>query len=156
MKSLLVLSLVFFSSWLQASPLVQGKTFQDWGGNCEIVNDQKVCYLQQMLMENNKPLLISILGYSVDSNQLTLVFDLPKNFLPSTTLSLKVDKKKAIYFEGQCSQNKCTAGFALDKNMLKQLKRGKQATLSYQTKQKNTRKLPVSLMGVSAGLASIH
>jgi invasion protein IalB len=150
------LVVTFFFSPMVFASFVQGQQFQHWGGNCEIVDKQRVCYLQQILTENKKPLLVTVIGYTAEKKYPTLFLELSASVQLNKTIALRVDRKKAIYFDVQCEKGKCMAGFGMDALMLKQFKKGRRAVLSYTNHQGHKRELPISLMGVTAGLKALQ
>lgn len=147
---------VFFFSPIVFASSVQGLQFKNWGGNCEIVDKQEVCYLQQILIENKKPLLVTVIGYTDKKKYPTLFLELSADIQPNKSVALRVDRKKAIYFDAQCKNGKCMAGFGMDALMLKQFKKGRRAILSYTNHQGGKRELPISLMGITAGLKALQ
>lgn len=141
---------------------IQGQRFQDWGGNCEVIEREQVCYLQQILTERNKPLLVSVIGYTQGKRYPTLVVELNGQADLNKGLFLQIDQKTKIRFTGKCQKSVCTAGFTLDAPMLKQLKKGRKAMFTYTptTEKAKTRpkarQLPISLMGITAGLQALR
>lgn len=133
---------------LQANT-IQGMRFQDWGGNCS----HQVCYLQQVLSKGEQPYMVTVIGYAQGKPHPTVIFELPPHADVKAGVSLSVDNKAAIKFSGDCQKNICRAGFALDRRMMKQFKKGRRATVTFISKStKKPEALPVSLMGVSKGL----
>ncbi|MGV6809000.1 MAG: invasion associated locus B family protein [bacterium] len=135
---------------------IQGQRFQDWGGNCEMIEREQVCYLQQILTERNKPLLVSVIGYTQGKRYPTLVVELNGQADLKKGLFLQVDQKTKIRFTGKCQKKVCTAGFTLDAPMLKQLKKGRKAMFTYTPNTGKTRQLPISLMGITSGLQALR
>ncbi len=152
---------VFTSSqaWAANTPItsIQGKQFKDWGGNCERTqNNQPVCYLEQVLSQGNNQLMVSVIGYPPGQNSPTVVFELPAKVHAPAGFSLQVDNNPPIRFKGTCTAERCTAGFALDQVMLQQFKKGRQAIMTYTpAPHQPVVQLPLSLLGITAGLAAI-
>ncbi|HHC73947.1 MAG TPA: hypothetical protein ENK78_02580 [Thiothrix sp.] len=152
--SLLVLVSLTLNSANAAN--IQGQRFQDWGGNCEVIEREQVCYLQQILTERNKPLLVSVIGYTQGKRYPTFVVELQGQADLNKGLFLQIDQNTKLRFTGSCQKQVCTAGFTLDAKMLKQLKKGRKAMLTYTPKVGKTRKLPISLMGITSGLQALR
>ena len=153
LKGLLLAGLLGGSLVAQAAGSIQGMRFGDWGGNCE----GQMCYLQQVLSQGDKPLLVTAIGYAPGKPLPTIIFDLPAGSAPQQGLELQVDAKPPIKFKGACDKAACRAGFALDERMLHQFRKGSKATLSVrlEPKQKPV-KLPLSLMGFTKGLSMLR
>ncbi|HPE62340.1 MAG TPA: invasion associated locus B family protein [Thiolinea sp.] len=137
---------------------LQGQRFQDWGGNCETGDQNRtVCYLEQVLSHNDRPLMITVIGYAPGNAMPTIFFELPKTIDIRNGIQLQVDNQAPIRFQGHCDETRCTAGFALDRNILAQFRKGRKATVSYQGATNGQQvQLPLSLMGISAGLNALQ
>ncbi|HPQ94506.1 MAG: invasion associated locus B family protein [Thiothrix sp.] len=137
---------------------LQGQRFQDWGGNCEAgAYNRNICYLEQVLSHNDQPLMITVIGYAPGKPMPTIFFELPKDIAIQNGITLQVDNQAPIRFQGQCNETRCTAGFALDQKILAQFRKGRRATVSYQGQADSRQvQLPLSLMGISAGLNALQ
>lgn len=150
MKPLLVGGLLLLAGIESRAADIQGMRFQDWGGNCV----DKVCYIQQVLSKGEEPYMVTVIGYAQGNPYPTVIFELPKETNVKDGITLKVDSKASITFSGDCDEKGiCRAGFALDPRMMKQFKKGRQATVSFtRGKDKQQESLPLSLMGITHGL----
>lgn len=86
----------------------------------------------------------------------TLAFELPPNIHLPAGFTLSMGNQTVARFQGKCTPQICNASVSLTPQLVTQFQRGREATLSYQSlpKQKPVN-LPLSLMGITAGLNSL-
>ncbi|TXH68211.1 MAG: hypothetical protein E6Q83_14050 [Thiothrix sp.] len=149
--SLLVLSLN-----TQAAGNIQGKRFQDWGGNCQATQQGQHCYLEQVLHDGEQKVMISVIGYLPGQKVPSMAFELPPNIHLPAGFTLSMNERPVTRFKGKCSVQRCTASFQLTTPLVQQFQKGQAATLSYlSTPNQRPVSLPLSLMGITAGLRAL-
>lgn len=150
-------SLLLLSSHLQAAGNIQGNRFQDWGGNCQVLEQGRHCYLEQVLQDGEQRVMISVIGYIPGQNSPTMAFELPPNIHLPAGFTLKMNERPITRFKGKCTPQRCTASVQLTPQILQQFQKGQAAGLSYlSTPHKRPVNLPLSLMGISAGLKALR
>jgi invasion protein IalB len=151
-----LLALGLCSSAAQAAGNIQGKRYQDWGGNCQTTDQGQHCYLEQVLFDGEQKVMISVIGYLPGQKIPSMAFELPPNINLSKGFTLSVNDKPITRFKGQCISQRCTASFHLTPQILQQFQRGQAANLSYiSTPNQRPVNLPLSLLGISAGLNAL-
>lgn len=144
---------------LSAAP-EDGKTFKDWKVKCDTIpgKDEKICHIQQLITdkENDNPIMVVAVGYLPELTDPTFIVTLPLGVLLPPGLSLQIDENKAIGFPYEvCDQVGCRAGFDIKDDILKQLKAGSQAKLTFANMQRKTITVPISLSGFTGGINSL-
>ncbi len=136
----------------------KGKRFKAWSGNCEPGQQAaEVCYLEQVLMQNGEEALRAIIGYARGRPNPTVFFELPLGADIEAGVTLQVDNAETIRFRGRCTQLRCSAGFIMDQTIRQQFIKGRKAAVSYMPASgQEPIVLPVSLMGVTAGLNALQ
>lgn len=139
---------------------IQNKRFGDWGGNCQASQQSgKVCYLEQTVSKKGvkKPLMVTVIGYAPGKPHPTVIIELPNIVDMPKGVHLMVDQNEPVSFKGDCNAKGCRSGFALDAKMTRQFKKGRKAVVAFTRKgQKKPTLLPISLMGVTAGLNALR
>ena len=138
---------------------IEGKRFKAWQGGCEVLSDnQEVCYLEQEVADSRGQLLLrAVLGYAPGRPHPTVYFELPAGIHIESGVSLAVGKRKPIRFKGRCSESLCTAGFILQGPAKRHFLKGRQARVSYLPGAGQPAiTIPVSLMGVTAGMKALR
>jgi len=136
----------------QAAGNIQGMRFGDWGGNC----DGQVCFVQQVLSQNDKPLMVTVIGYAPGKPVPTIIFELPAGSYIKAGVQLQVDNNPSVKFTGSCDKDYCRAGFALDEPMLQQFRKGSKASVTFTpAPKKKPLALPLSLNGIGKALNSL-
>ncbi len=151
------LTLALVSSQALAAGTIQGKRFQDWGGNCE-ANPQlgQLCYLEQVLHDGNKKVMVSVIGYLPGQTTPTLMFELPPKIHLPAGFSISMGRQVLTRFKGKCTPKNCNAGFNLNPRIVAQFQKGRDATVSYTPSPNQPPiQLPLSLMGITAGLNAL-
>lgn len=142
----------------QAAPK-QGQQFKDWVTVCQKIpgKTQQHCHIAQTASDKvtKKVVLHTMIGYLVGSKDPVAIFILPDKLNKKTKLNLTFDHKFSADFSIQnCDKEVCNAGVPLDGPMMQAFKKGKVTFLKYKLGEKE-KKIPISLMGVSAGLKSL-
>ncbi len=149
-------SLLILSLNATAAGNVQGKRFQDWGGNCQVTQQGRHCYLEQVLHDGEQKVMISVIGYLPRQKIPSMAFELPPNIHLPAGFTLSMNERPVLRFKGKCSAQRCTASFQLTPQILQQFQKGQAATVSYlSTPNQRPVNLPLSLMGISAGLNAL-
>ncbi|MFZ1342229.1 invasion associated locus B family protein [Thiothrix eikelboomii] len=152
-------SLFILSTQAFAAGTIQGKRFQDWGGNCQSLaqGQGRHCYLEQVLQDGEQKVMISVIGYRPGQSLPSMAFELPPNIHLAAGFTLSMNQGPITRFKGSCTQQRCTASFQLTASILQQFQRGQTAQLSYlSTPHKRPVDLPLSLMGITAGLKALR
>lgn len=150
-------SLFILSTQAFAAGTIQGKRFQDWGGNCQTLAQGRHCYLEQVLQDGEQKVMISVIGYRPGQSLPSMAFELPPNIHLAAGFTLSMNQGPITRFKGSCTQQRCTASFQLTASILQQFQRGQTAQLSYlSTPHKRPVDLPLSLMGITAGLKALR
>lgn len=152
-KGIVLAGLLGITTSLQAANNINGMRFGDWGGVCE----PKLCYIQQVLSQNNAPVMITVIGYAPGNPTPTIIFELPSGINMKAGVQLQIDKKPSVKFNGNCEKDHCRAGFAMDDSILQQFRAGKRAQLTFTTgdKKKQITALPLSLTGITKALSML-
>lgn len=154
--SISLFSLCLLSLSAQAANNIQGKRFQDWGGNCQATAQGRHCYLEQVLHDGQQKVMISVIGYIPGQKTPSMAFELPPNIHLPAGFTLNVDKRAITRFKSKCTQQRCTASFQLTPPILQKFQKGQAATVSYlSTPSQRPVNLPLSLMGITAGLNAL-
>ena len=152
-----LLSLFILSTQALAVGNIQGKRFQDWGGNCQATAQGRHCYLEQVLRDGEQKVMISVIGYRPGQSLPSMAFELPPNIHLATGFTLSINQGPITRFKGSCTPQRCTASFQLTASILQQFQRGQTAQLSYlSTPHQRPVDLPLSLMGITAGLKALR
>lgn len=150
-------SVFFLSLTAQAVGNIQGKRFQDWGGNCQVTEQGKHCYLEQVLHDGEQKVMVSVIGYLPGQKVPSMAFELPPNIHLPAGFTLSIAERPVTRFKGKCSAQRCTASFQLTTQILQQFQKGQAATVSYlSTPNKRPVSLPLSLMGIATGLKALN
>ena len=154
----LSLVLLLLNNQATASTSVHGKSFQDWGGNCQaLAEGGEHCYLEQVLYDGEQKVMISVIGYVPNQTIPSMAFELPPNIHLAAGFSLTMDGKVLVRFKGKCAQARCTASFNLTPQILQQFQKGRAAEVSYlSTPKQKPVVFPLSLMGITAGLRALQ
>jgi len=113
---------------------------------------------QRILIKNSQE---SLLRMTVDKpKDLTgprAVFAIPLGTYVTPGISVTIDGSDPLKLEIEyCDKKGCYAGILLDGSLLDNLKQGRQITVSFQHRNRQKIKLPISLIGFSSGLAALN
>lgn len=160
--TLLISTLLIVLSQSATAQPKTGTVYKDWVAVCQTIPNTKKqhCHIQQTSTntKTNKPVLHTLIGkLAVGKKQLVAIFVVPKLLGSKTKLRLAFSPKAYIDFPIESCDKKrkeCYGGLPLEKNILKAFKKAKVAIFSYKQGKKEI-KIPVSMMGISAGLNAI-
>lgn len=138
----------------------QGTQFKDWVTVCQQIPNEKKqhCHIAQTASDKvtEKVVLHTMVGYLVGSKDPVAIFIIPAKLKKGTKLNLSFDHGFSADFTiRECDKEACNAGVPLDATMKKAFKKGKVAFLKFKDGKKD-QKVPVSLMGISAGLKALQ
>lgn len=147
-----------FSLSASAAPK-QGTQFKDWVTVCQQIPGEKKqhCHIAQTASDKvtQEVVLHTMVGYLVGSKDPVAIFIIPSKLKKGTKLNLSFDHGFSADFTiRECDKEACNAGVPLDAAMKKAFKKGKVAFLKFKDGKKD-QKIPVSLMGISAGLKAL-
>lgn len=141
------------------APAAQQQAFGSWLRGCERAGRTEICSLRQLVApkENpRQPILAVAIGRLTPDRKMTMVLKLPTQIDRNQGIGFRIDEGAvtAIPVQG-CDAGACTAAIALDDDMLKRLRGGKQAIVGFRGAQGQVAALPVSLQGLTRGIASL-
>lgn len=145
---------------VQARP-EHGQTFKDWTARCEQAPDtsKERCFIFQnlVLKESGKRLVHMAVGYLAADGQATAVVTMPLGISlpPGASISVDGGAPQEITIE-RCDNDGCVGAVALSKQLLAQLKRGREARISFHDGTRRRIAVPVSLLGFTAGFNSLQ
>jgi invasion protein IalB len=145
---------------VQARP-EHGQTFKDWTARCEQApgTDLKRCFIFQnlVLKESGKRLVHMAVGYLAADGQAAAVVTMPLGISLPAGASISVDggTPQQIIIE-RCDNDGCVGALALSKQLVAELKRGKEARISFHDGTRRRIAVPVSLLGFTAGFNSLQ
>ncbi len=156
--------LTLFLGLLISIPLMaaqdEEKKFKDWASRCtEIPANGQVCFIfQNLLLKTNKQRLLYMrVGYFGDDKTPTALFTLPLGVSLPGGVSVKIDKRKKIRIRYErCDKFGCLAPLVLKDEVLKAMQVGLKAQVSFFDGRGREISIPVSLLGFTAGLESLH
>ncbi|MGE0719088.1 MAG: invasion associated locus B family protein [Alphaproteobacteria bacterium] len=142
-----------------AAPAAQPQAFGSWQRGCEKTGRTEICSLRQFVAPKdrpNNPLVVVAIGRLAPDRKMAMVFKLPVQIDRAAGIAFRVDENPIIQIPVQsCDAGSCTAAVTLPDDQLKQLRAGKQAIVAFRGPQGQAGALPVSLQGLSRGLASL-
>ena len=139
------------------------KNFQDWTLVCQKPEkaDKDVCVLGQTLVSKDKESdkerpLMRVETVITNTGESGMIFALPLGFFLPQGLSLQVDEGEAKRFPVEvCVPDGCRAALATNDDLLKALRSGSQAKLTFYANPQKPVTFPVSLKGFSAGYKAL-
>ena len=140
------------------------KNFQDWTLVCQKPEkaDKDVCVLVQTLVSKDKDSdkerpLMRVETVITNTGESGMIFALPLGFFLPQGLSLQVDEGEAKRFPVEvCVPDGCRAALATNDDLLKALRSGSQAKLTFYANPQKPVTFPVSLKGFSAGYKALQ
>lgn len=138
------------------SPSVKVETYGDWALQCP---EAAPCFLMQRVLLKGKreqPLINFILQFSRKPSRLLIAIRIPLGVVLASGIELRVDKAKAgVYPYHHCRSEGCFAIFPVSRKLRRSLERGKRANVSYLLIDGKRYSIPVSLIGITAGLRAL-
>ncbi|WP_261844718.1 invasion associated locus B family protein [Aliamphritea ceti] len=151
---------LFVSATITHAGEIDGKSFKDWVGQCEVAPDgREFCYILQRLQrkDSDGTLMITQVGYHLDTKEALVIFHLPPMLDQQEMLLFKTDDNDAKSISYSCNEQRCRGDFILDKGSLAELKKGRQGLVAFVHMENGKQVLlPLSLMGFTAGFKSLR
>lgn len=137
----------------------QPQTFGSWVRACERSGRTEICSLRQLVApkENPKqPIMAVAIGRLTPDRKMAMVIKLPTQINREAGIGFRIDggEVMAIPVQG-CDAGSCTVAITLDDTLLKQLRAGNEALVAFRGQQGQVAPMPVSLAGLTRGLASL-
>lgn len=133
--------------------------FKDWQMACELSDrGQRVCHIAQRLSlkDSGETVLIVQVGYLPGGTQPVALLQVPLGVSLPPGLMLQVDAGKIYRWPYEsCDAGGCAVTVSLGDNLLKALQAGKMAYVIMAERNRQGLRVPVSLMGFTAGLAAV-
>lgn len=132
------------------------KAYQDWALRCQ---DDETCKLEQQVFvkgADKAPLVHVIFHSQGQSHDLATLLVVPLGVLIGPGLQLRVDGGSPQTFPlNHCRSEGCLAVFPLSTELRQSLEAGREAQLSFHTLNGRRIGVPVSLLGITAGLKAL-
>lgn len=143
----------------QANP-EHGQSFKNWTARCELPQGSSVerCFIFQnlVLKESGQRLVHMAVGYLAANGQAAAVVTLPLGISLPPGAGISVDGSDPVDMViERCDTNGCVGALALDDALIAQLKRGREARITFHDGTRRRIAVPVSLMGFTAGFESL-
>lgn len=143
----------------QAPAAAQAQAFGSWVRACERTGRTETCSLRQLVApkENpNQPIMAVAIGRLTSDRKMAMVIKLPTQINREAGIGFRIDEGQvmAVPIQG-CDAGSCTAAITLDDGLLKQLRAGSQALVAFRGPQGQVAPMPLSLAGLTRGLASL-
>jgi invasion protein IalB len=144
---------------IQAKPQ-HGQTFKDWTTRCEQApgTSMQRCFIFQnlVLKESGRRLVHMAVGYLAANGQAAAVITMPLGISLPAGASISVDggPPREIVIE-RCDASGCVGTVALSDRLIADLKRGRQARISFHDGTRRRIAVPVSLLGFTAGFNTL-
>jgi invasion protein IalB len=145
---------------VQAKP-EHGQTFKDWTARCEQAPgaDLERCFIFQnlVLKESGKRLVHMAVGYLAANGQAAAVITMPLGISlpPGASISVDGGAPRSIVIE-RCDSDGCVGAVSLSEQFVADLKRGREARISFHDGTRRRIAVPVSLLGFTAGFNSLQ
>ncbi len=159
LSALLLLSTVL-AFVAPAKAVRTGETFRDWTARCEPIgiNARDTCYIyQDVLLKKDKRRLVHIaVGYLSNDRQPAALLTLPLGVSLPGGVSLQVDDgpPQRLRYE-RCDGSGCVAPLALTDGLIRSMKVGREARVSFFDGSRRQISVPVSLLGFTAGFNAL-
>ena len=142
------------------APAAAPQTFGSWERGCERAGRTELCSLRQFVApkENpRQPIMAVAIGRLTPDRKMTLVIKLPAQIDRNAGIGFRIDDTAVTPIPIQnCDGGACTAAITLDEDLLKRLRAGSQLVVAFRAPQGSAAALPVSLQGLTRGLASLR
>ncbi len=162
LRRLLPLLLVALSTGgpVQAGP-EHGQIFKDWTARCEQAPGTELerCFIFQnlVLKESGRRLVHMAVGYLAANGQAAAVVTMPLGISlpPGASISVDAGAPRKIIIE-RCDNDGCVGAVTLTRQLIAELKRGREARISFYDGTGRRIAVPVSLLGFTAGFNSLQ
>ena len=154
-----VLAALWMAGPVEARP-EHGQTFKDWTARCEQAPGSSLerCFIFQnlVLKESGQRLVHMAVGYLAANGRAAAVVTMPLGISlpPGATISVDSGAPREIVIE-RCDNNGCVGAVTLSGGFVAQLKRGREARISFHDGTRRRIAVPVSLLGFTAGFNSL-
>lgn len=137
-----------------------GQTFKNWTARCEQAPGSSVqhCFIFQnlVLKESGRRVVHMAVGYLTADGQAAAVITMPLGISLPPGASISVDGAAPQEFAiERCDTNGCVGALALSDQLIAQLKRGREARISFHDSSRRRIAVPLSLLGFTAGFNSL-
>ncbi len=159
-RAALLLAVLSMAGPLQAKP-GHGQIFKDWTTRCEPAPDDSKprCFIFQnlVLKQSGQRLVHMAVGYLAANAQAAAVITMPLGISLPQGAAISIDGGNAeeIVIE-RCDTSGCIGAVALSDGLVAQMKRGRQAHISFHDGTGRRIAVPVSLLGFTAGFNSLN
>jgi len=156
---LVLLAALSMAGSAQAKPQ-HGQTFKDWTTRCEQTPGTSVerCFIFQnlVLKESGRRLVHMAVGYLAANGQAAAIITMPLGISLPAGASISVDggPPRKIIIE-RCDASGCVGTLALSDRLIADLKRGREARISFHDGSGRRIAVPLSLLGFTAGINSL-
>ena len=155
LSGLLATALLAAASWATAAA-ASDQVFDDWALRCP---DKVGCFLDQRVFikgQEEQPLLQAAFQYRGTDRRPGGVLRVPLGVLLEPGLTLRIDAAKPYLLHfSHCRREGCVALFKVTPQLRRRLERGREAKVGFKTMEGRLVELPLSLMGITAGLAAL-
>ncbi|BBK33356.1 invasion protein IalB [Stella humosa] len=135
------------------------QTFGSWLRGCERSGRTEICSLRQLVAPTDSPrnpILAVAIGRLTSDRKMAMVFKLPVSINREAGIGFRIDESPVISIPVQgCDAGACTAAMTLDDEMQKRLRGGTKSVVMFRSPQGAAAVLPLSLQGLTRGLASL-
>lgn len=137
-----------------------GDTFKDWKIQCETPKPEvgEICHAFQNLTmkEGGQRVLHIAVGYLPEKENPVAIFTLPLGMALPPGVQLQVDEGEKVRFPIEvCTPDGCRAGLEVKPKLMKILKAGSKAKVTFANMQRQGLTVPVSLKGFTAAMNSL-
>ena len=156
-RSTLSITTAVLGAALSGAAAAEPRTFKDWALRCP---EAAPCVLEQrVLLEGNdqSPLLHFALQYSTAPRTLNAIARVPLGVQLEPGLEIRIDAGSPIKLRyHHCRPEGCIVLHQLDAALTAALRRGTQALIRYRLIDGRSLDVPLSLLGISAGLHALE
>jgi invasion protein IalB len=142
-----------------------GKVFENWTLKCESAKEPQApatanqCFIFQnlVLKEGGQRVMHIAIGYLPDNTEPVALLTLPLGISLPPGAALTVDTGEPVRFPiERCEPSGCRAGIKIDAKLLERLQKGNKAEVTFHDGSRRPIKVPLSLKGITAGLAALR
>ncbi len=156
-------AIIFFLTSLAPAQAISAreKDYQDWRLRCERKDDSapERCFIMQIAktLKDKRDILRIGVRYPEPEKPAVVFLTLPLGVYLPGGLLLQVDDGEILNIPMEiCLGNGCHTRMALEGALLKSLKGGRQATLTFYDSQQQKITVPISLAGFTAAFAALN